>query len=72
MNNQLHIFEDETFNFTEDERMAFAQMTDEQISDYWQAQQSYEEMKAYLEHPDTPEIVKNILTLSGWQEHNNQ
>ena len=69
MDKQLNYHEDENFNFTEDERIAFAQMTDEQINDYWKAQQSYEEMKAYMEHPDTPIIAKSILDLSGWQEH---
>lgn len=69
MDHKLHITEDELFTLTEDEREAFAQMTDDEINEYWQAQQSYEEMQAYLEHPDTPEISKNILNLSGWQEH---
>ncbi len=69
MNHELHISEDEMFNLTEDERTAFAQMTDEEINDYWQAQHSYEEMKAYLEHPDTPAVAKGILDLSGWQQH---
>ena len=65
----MQFYEDEIYNLTEDERQIFKQMTDKQIMDYWQAQQSYEEMKAYLEHPDTPAIAKSILDLSGWQEH---
>ena len=70
MEHERHITEDEQFNLTEDERMAFTQMTDEQINEYWQAQQSYEEMQAYIEHPDTPEVARGIVNLSGWQAHN--
>lgn len=66
MNNEIHSYND---NLAEDERVAFAQLTEEQINDYWQAQQSYEAMKTYLEHPDTPDVIKDILNLSGWQEH---
>lgn len=69
MNSRFNTDEDENISLTEEERIVFSQMTDEQISDYWQAQQSYEEMKAYLAHPDTPETVKAMLDLSGWQEH---
>ena len=69
MDHELHITEDELFNLTEDERMAFAQMTDEEINAYWQAQQSYEAMRAYVEHPDTPEVARSIVDLSGWQAH---
>lgn len=69
MNNEMTIYEDESFNLTDDERTVFRQLSEDQINDYWQAQQSYEGMKAYLEHPDTPDVVKTILDLSGWQEH---
>lgn len=70
MNNESSIDEDEKINLTDDERAAFRQMSEDQINAYWQAQQSYEAMKAYLEHPDTPDVAKAILDLSGWQEHN--
>lgn len=69
MDHEPHITEDELFNLTEDERMAFAQMTDEEINAYWQAQQSYEAMQAYVEHPATPEVARSIVDLSGWQAH---
>lgn len=69
MENKFQVLEDEYFHLTEEERQAFAHMTDEEINQYWQAQCSYEEMQRYIEHPDTPEVIRSILNLNNWQEH---
>ncbi len=56
-------------DLTADEERAFEQMTEEQIEAYWRANTSYEDMKAYLDDPETPSVVKDFLTLDGWAEH---
>lgn len=55
-------------DLTEEEVLVLEHMNAEQIQAYHDACASYEAMKAYLEHPDTPEDAKGLLDLSGWAE----